>query len=84
MQGVDAQAMLSLFELTTMDNWQDIMHHGMDSAGISNQPVTDRSASYALFFVVFICVLAFFMTRAFVGVFIKQVCTHALPRTLGG
>lgn len=65
--------MLSLFELTTMDNWQDFMYHGMDSAGINNQPVNNRSATYALFFLVFICVLAFFMTRAFVGVFIKQV-----------
>ena len=78
-----AQAMLSLFELATMDNWQDFMHTGMDSAGIDNQPVTDRSAAFSLFFVVFISVVAFFMARAFVGVFIKQV-RRTTEVSLGG
>lgn len=67
------QAMLSLFELTTMDNWPDFMHHGMDSVGINEQPVTNHSSSYSVFFVMFMTVSAFFLTRAFVGVFIKQV-----------
>ena len=67
------QAMLLLFELTTMDNWPTVMHSGMDAAGVDVQPVTNRSSSFSLFFVVFICVSAFFLTRAFIGVFIKQV-----------
>lgn len=65
--------MLSLFELTTMDNWPTFMHTGMDSSGIGFQPQTNAASSYSLFFVVFICVSAFFLTRAFIGVFIKQV-----------
>jgi hypothetical protein len=69
--------MLSLFELTTMDNWPSFMHTGMDAAGVDVQPVSDRSSSFSLFFVVFICVSAFFLTRAFIGVFIKQVTTSS-------
>jgi Ion transport protein len=72
-QHVCMQAMLLLFELTTMDNWPTVMHSGMDAAGVDVQPVTNRSSSFSLFFVVFICVSAFFLTRAFIGVFIKQV-----------
>lgn len=70
--------MLSLFELTTMDNWPSVMRSGMDAAGVHVQPIIDRSGSFSLFFVVFICVSAFFLTRAFIGVFIKQVIA-ALP-----
>lgn len=77
--GGGLQSLLTLFELTTMDNWQDVMRQGMDSAGVNNQPVTDKSASYALFFVTFICVSGFFLSRAFVGVFIKQV-SSLFPR----
>ena len=73
MQAVHMQAMLLLFELTTMDNWPTVMHVGMDAAGVGVQPVTNRSSSFSLFFVVFICVSAFFLTRAFIGAFIKQV-----------
>jgi Ion transport protein len=79
LQTVCMQAMLLLFELTTMDNWPTIMHSGMDAAGVDVQPVTNRSSSFSLFFVVFICVSAFFLTRAFIGVFIKQVGALSMP-----
>ena len=54
---------------------------GMDCAGVDEQPQTNSSSSYSVFFIVFMTVMAFYMIRAFTGVFIKQVTplSNSLP-----
>jgi hypothetical protein len=62
------QAMLSMFELTTGDNWPDTMHQAMDITAVDQQPVINHSSQNALYFVAF-----FLMVKVFIGVFMKEV-----------
>lgn len=68
------QAMLSMFEMTTGDNWPDVMHTAMDAVGVGLQPVLNHSSQNGMYFVAVICVLYFLMANVFTGVFMQQVC----------
>ncbi len=65
--------MLSMFELTTGDNWPDTMHSAMNAVAIDSQPVINHSSQNGLYFVAFICIAFFLMVKVFVGVFMKEV-----------
>lgn len=67
------QAMLSMFEMTTGDNWPDVMHTAMDAVGVGLQPVLNHSSQNGMYFVGIICVLYFLMANVFTGVFMQQV-----------
>ena len=67
------QAVLTLFELGTLDNWGDTLFAAMDIRGTDQQPRRNAQWQNAIFFIVFICVSAHFMIKCFVGVFCEQV-----------
>ena len=71
--------MLSMFELTTGDNWPDTMHQAMDATAVDSQPVLNHSSQNALYFVAFICVGFFLMVKVFVGVFMKEARRAFVP-----
>ena len=67
------QAVLTLFELGTLDNWGDTLFAAMDITGLDRQPRQNAQWQNAIFFIVFICVSAHFMIKSFVAVFCEQV-----------
>ncbi len=69
-----ANAMFSLFVLSTTDNWINyFLHTAMDIPKVmNNNPKRNDSPAHALFFVVFIVIVNFLVMRMMVGFFIDQ------------
>jgi len=65
-------ALLSLFEIATMEMWPDFMYAGVDATKAGQQPVNDNSPENALYFVAFVVVGSFFVLNLFVGVAIDK------------
>ena len=66
-------ALLTLFELSTMENWPGIMKPAMDIVDRKNDhPVENNSKYNALYFISFIVVGAFFITNLFVGIIVHK------------
>ncbi|KAL7552270.1 hypothetical protein ACHAWF_016556 [Thalassiosira exigua] len=61
-----------LFEISTTESWVDVMYAAIDNRGIDMQPVRDNNRLWALFFVVFLVLGAFFILELFVGVIIEN------------
>jgi hypothetical protein len=65
------QAILTLFELGTLDNWGDTLFAAI--TGENKQPRQNAQWQNAIFFIVFVCVSAHFMIKSFIAVFCDQV-----------
>jgi len=77
------QAILTLFELGTLDNWGDCLFAVMDITGLNRQPRQNAQWQNAIFFIVFVCVSAHFMIKSFVAVFCDQASSAPqAPSTL--
>ncbi|KAL7543245.1 hypothetical protein ACHAXR_012558 [Thalassiosira sp. AJA248-18] len=61
-----------LFEISTTESWVNVMYAAIDQRGIDMQPVRDNNRLWALFFVVFLVLGAFFILELFVGVIIEN------------
>ena len=61
-------AMTTLFELSSLEMWPDVMNFGRDVTEVDMHPVKDASLGNALFFVFFIFLGSFFVINLFVGV----------------
>lgn len=61
------QAIVSVFVMSTGDNWQDIMYLGMDSRGEDREPRFQHQKNYAFFFVLVVVVAFFFWANLFVS-----------------
>ena len=68
------QAILTLFELATLDNWGDSLSDCTSITGPDTQPVTNASWQNAIFFIVFVLVSANFIFKTFIGIFTDQAC----------
>jgi len=64
-------ASVALFEMSTTEGWVDIMHKGIDSTGIDNQPKENNNRIGAIYFILFIIIGSFFILNLFVGVVIS-------------
>ena len=60
--------MLTLFVVSSLEGWPDIMYQGIDSTAIEKGPEKDANMVYSLYFVCFILVGSFFFLNFFVGV----------------
>eukprot|EP00892_Ulva_mutabilis_P001295 jgi/Ulvmu1/11166/UM072_0002.1 len=65
-------ALLSLFEIATMEMWPDFMYAGVDATSAGQQPIQDDSPLNAMYFVAFVVVGSFFVLNLFVGVAIDK------------
>ena len=65
------QAFKSLFIVSTLEGWIDVMHAGMDCAGEGNAPIKDNQFNNFLFFWGFVILGAYFVTNIFVGVMVN-------------
>jgi hypothetical protein len=61
-----------LFEISTTEGWVQVMHAAIDQRGIHMEPVRDHSPIWAIFFVIFILICAFFLLELFVGVVLEN------------
>ena len=61
-------AMLTLFVLSSQENWPSLMYQGMDSTGVETGPQINASLYYCLYFITFMIVGNFFFLNFFVGV----------------
>jgi hypothetical protein len=60
--------MLTLFVVSSLEGWPDIMYQGIDATGIETGPRKDASIIYSLYYVTFILIGSFFFLNFFVGV----------------
>ena len=60
-------SLMTLFAVSTLEGWVDVMHSAMDATGPGLAPVENNRPAAAMFFVVYIVLLAFFMLNVFVG-----------------
>ena len=61
-----------LFEISTTEGWVDVMYAAIDQRGVDAQPVRDNNRLWALYFIVFLMLGAFFILELFVGVIIEN------------
>ena len=61
-----------LFEISTTEGWVDVMFAAIDQRGIDAQPKRDNNFLWAIFFVLFLVICAFFVLELFVGVIIEN------------
>lgn len=74
------KGMLTLFEVSTLEGWTDVMYSCMDAAGEDKQPVKDHNPAQALFIVVYISVCPFFVLNMVIGVIIEKFNQVCCPR----
>ena len=67
------QAMVTMFELATLDNWGDALTACMNIVGPNLQPRQAASWANAFFYIVFVLVSANLIIKSFVGIFTDQV-----------
>eukprot|EP01052_Picozoa_sp_SAG31_P016193 SAG31_NODE_1064_length_10098_cov_3.617462_6_plen_948_part_00 len=68
-----ANAMMALFTASTLAGWTDIMEIAMDIGGIDVQPEPFQSWWWAIYFIFYVLVMAFFVTNLFIGVLIDFI-----------
>ena len=67
-----AEAMVSVFVISTGDNWQDIMYVAMDSVGDGKAPSRDHSSFAAAYFVLVVLVAMLFWANLFVSALVDN------------
>jgi hypothetical protein len=65
-------AMLSLFTISTLDNFMDIAYSCMDAVGVDMQPIRDHRQIMGMYVVIFAFLGGFFWVSLLVGVIIDQ------------
>ena len=66
--------MTTLYIVSSLEGWPDIMLQAVDSVGVDLGPQVEASPVNALFFVFFILVGSFFLLNFFIGVlFLKYM-----------
>jgi hypothetical protein len=63
-------ALLTLFQVSTGDDWADVMYSSMDAKSVTEAPERDYQPLMGLFFVAFFIVSNFFFLSVFIGVVI--------------
>lgn len=64
-------AVLILFEVSSLEMWQASMLRAIDTSEIAEAPIRDNNKLYAIFFIIFIVVSNFYLSNLFVGVVIS-------------
>ena len=65
-------SLFTLFILSTKDGWVDEMYKGIDAVGVDMQPQKNHNEYMALFFIIYLLVVGFFVVNMFVGVIIDN------------
>ena len=62
------QAMLTLFIVSSLEGWPNIMHQAIDITRRDNGPKKENQPEQMLFFIIFILIGSFFFLNFFIGV----------------
>ena len=62
------EAMMTLFIVSSLEGWPEIMYNSLDIVGEDKGPLQDNDVSQSIFFIVFILIGSFFFLNFFVGV----------------
>ena len=65
-------ALVSLFEMSTLEGWVTLMYSGIDATSPGKAPVKNNSLFAALYFIVWVVIGAFFIVNLFIGVLIDH------------
>ncbi|XP_006078506.2 voltage-dependent L-type calcium channel subunit alpha-1S isoform X2 [Bubalus bubalis] len=60
-------AMMSLFTVSTFEGWPELLYKAIDSHEEDKGPVYNHRVEMAIFFIIYIILIAFFMMNIFVG-----------------
>uniref|UniRef100_U3EB89 Voltage-dependent L-type calcium channel subunit alpha n=1 Tax=Callithrix jacchus TaxID=9483 RepID=U3EB89_CALJA len=60
-------AMMSLFTVSTFEGWPQLLYKAIDSNGEDVGPIYNNRVEMAIFFIIYIILIAFFMMNIFVG-----------------
>jgi hypothetical protein len=60
--------MITLFIVSSLEGWPDIMYQYMDSTEINQGPIYNNNLYVPLFFIVFIFIGSYFLLNFFIGV----------------
>lgn len=60
--------MMTLFIVSSLEGWPDIMYSAIDTTKIDNGPKYENSVGYMFFFVIFLMIGSFFFLNFFIGV----------------
>jgi len=66
------EALMTLYVLSSIDGWVDIMYSGVDAVGVDKQPQPNYNEPMILYFVIFLLVGGFFILNMFVGVIVEN------------
>lgn len=77
------QAMLTLFIVSTLEGWPDIMLQSVDSTGQNEGPKFENAPLYAYFYVIFILIGSFFLVNFFIGVLFMKYTQAQAEETKG-
>jgi Ca2+-binding EF-hand superfamily protein len=69
------QSVMTLFEVSTLEMWLDIMYSGMDATTTGLQPVYNNGPFMPLFFLIFIVFGSFFLLQLFAGAIVNEYNT---------
>merc|ERR1711871_1939682 len=72
-------SLMTLFVLSSIDGWVEIMYHGVDSAGVDMQPVPNNRELLVFFFILFLLIGGFFIINMFVGVIVENFQKNGAP-----
>jgi len=69
-------SLMTLFVLSSIDGWVEIMYSGVDVVGVDKQPKENNSEGFVIFFVGFLLIGGFFIINMFVGVIVENFQKH--------
>jgi len=69
-------SLMTLFVLSSIDGWVEIMYLGVDIAGVDMQPQENNSEYMVFFFIFFLLLGGFFIINMFVGVIVENFQKH--------
>jgi hypothetical protein len=71
------QAMMSLFVVSTLEGWPDVMLQSVDSVDVDQGPKMESQTTYVYFYILFIMIGSFFLLNFFIGVlFLKYTAAQ--------
>lgn len=66
------QAMITMFKCSLTEGWIDIMNSGIDSNGFEKRIIRENKRYWAIFFMIFIVLGAFFILNIFDNIIIEK------------
>lgn len=72
-------SLMTLFVLSSIDGWVELMYHGVDIAGVDMQPQENNNEFLVLFFILFLLIGGFFIINMFVGVIVENFQKNGAP-----